>query len=276
VVSPNQEAVASIGVVSTSYDAEDGRNSGAQIKVTSKSGTNEIHGSLYFLYDEPGLNAYSRYPGPVKGTPPAKVEIKQRVYAASLGGPIVKDKLFLFASFQGFGQGNNTPSAPLYVDTAAYSASVVANRPGGLSAATLGNPLAAPALRSAVASDCSSYANNAGTFLPNKVNGAGATVTQTAQSGPYCQVVNGGIDVGSVTPGGASQLGVYLPVFATTMTIPNPTPPPPTLTVPGPALNVGGGYVAPALPRQPVQRSRGLPGNPEGPRRGQPVLHEAG
>ena len=51
--------------------------------------------------------------------------------------------------------------------------------------------------------DCSSYANNQGAYPP--VSGQ----TQTATSGPYCQVETGGIDIGSPTAGGASQLGVY-------------------------------------------------------------------
>jgi hypothetical protein len=45
VVTPNQEAVGQITILSTSYDAADGRNSGAQIKVVTKSGTNQLHGS---------------------------------------------------------------------------------------------------------------------------------------------------------------------------------------------------------------------------------------
>jgi predicted aspartyl protease len=140
VVTPNQEAVANLTVVSTSFDAADGRNSGAQVKVTTKSGTNQIHGSLNFIYDEPGLNAFNRYGGPIQGDTPVKDSIKQRIYAASLGGPIVKNKLFLFASYQGYGQGNNTVSGPLYVDTAQYRAMVISDRPGGLSAGTLAQP----------------------------------------------------------------------------------------------------------------------------------------
>ena len=64
VVTPNQEAVGQMTVVSTSFDAADGRNTGAQIKVVTHSGTNQVHGSLYFLYDEPGLNAFARWAGP--------------------------------------------------------------------------------------------------------------------------------------------------------------------------------------------------------------------
>ena len=116
VVTPNQEAIGQITILSTSYDAADGRNSGAQIKVVTKSGTNDLHGSLYFLYDEPGLNAFAKYGGP-DDQKPLRVETKQRTYDASLGGPIIKDKLFGFASYAGFGLGANT-TVSQYVETA--------------------------------------------------------------------------------------------------------------------------------------------------------------
>jgi hypothetical protein len=232
VVTPNEEAVQNITVISTSYDAADGRNSGAQIKTTSKSGTNQVHGSLFFLYNEPGLNAYNRYAGPTTGSKPFRVSIKQRTYAASLGGPIVKDKLFLFGSFQGYGQGNNTISSPMYVETPQYRAAVIAGRTNGLSAATLNSFGITPRIRNVLTPDCTSYSNNQGTFFPNKVNGTGPVVTQTAQSGPYCKVVTGGLDIGSLT----GALGVYLPTFTTG-----------TAAAPGPALNVGGGYVGGGL-----------------------------
>ena len=236
VVTPSIESTENLTAISTSFDAADGRNSGAIIKVTTKSGTNQLHGSLFFLYNEPGLNAFNRYGGPVAGSTPERVSIKQRTYAASLGGPIIKDKLFLFGAFQGYGQGNNTISNATYVETADYRAAVIAGRPGGLSAATLGSLGIAPRIASVLTADCSSYSNNQGTFFPNKVNGAGPVVTQTAQSGPYCQVVNGMLDVGSLTAGGAGQLGVYLPTFTTG-----------SMAAPGVALGVGGGYVGGGL-----------------------------
>jgi len=58
VITPNSESVNEIQVSSSTYSAEDGRNSGAQVKVTSKSGTNTYHGSGFFKLDSPGLNAY--------------------------------------------------------------------------------------------------------------------------------------------------------------------------------------------------------------------------
>jgi hypothetical protein len=199
VVTPNEEAVGQITVVSTSYDASDGRNSGAQIKVVTKSGTNTLHGSLFFLYDEPGLNAFNKFGGPAAGTLPVKVTNKQRSYAASLGGPILKDKLFLFASYQGFTLANNN-SITGYVETPGYRSSVIANRPGGISAKILADPAVIPRIRTIIAPNCSGF----NPFTPPPTPG-----NPNPQPQPTCQVVNGGLDIGSLTPGGASQLGFF-------------------------------------------------------------------
>jgi len=56
---------------------------------------------------------------------------------AFLGGPVVRKKLFFFVSWAGFTTANNTQTTA-YVETPQYSAAVVANRPGGVSAAILG------------------------------------------------------------------------------------------------------------------------------------------
>ncbi len=63
IVTPSEDSVESVKVVSNSYDAENARFSGAQIQVTSKSGTNEFHGSFFFTAHRPGLNAYQRFNG---------------------------------------------------------------------------------------------------------------------------------------------------------------------------------------------------------------------
>ena len=206
VVTPNQEAIGQMTVLSTSYDAGDGRNSGAQIKVVSKSGTNNLHGSLFFLYDEPGLNAYARYAGPFAGQKPLRVPTKQRTYNASIGGPLLKDKLFGFASFSGFGLGANSTTTG-YVETSQFRSLVATQRPGSTTTAILGSVGVAPRVLNLLPTDCTPYSNNQGQYAPK--NG----VTQTATSGPYCNVVAGGIDIGSPTAGGATQIGVYVPTF---------------------------------------------------------------
>jgi len=199
VVTPNTEAVGSLTIVSTSYDAGDGRNSGAQIKAITKSGTNQMHGSLFFLYDEPGLNSYNKWGGPTNG-PRLRVSNKQRTYAASLGGPLVQNKLFLFASYQGYGQGNNG-TALGWVETNQYRSLVQSTRPGSVSALILGSAGIQPRITSVINRGCMDYAANQGQY-PG----------QTVSSGLWCQSVAGGIDIGSPTAGGASQVGVY-PVY---------------------------------------------------------------
>ncbi|MDQ3172825.1 MAG: carboxypeptidase-like regulatory domain-containing protein, partial [Acidobacteriota bacterium] len=113
VVTPNQESVKEVRVLSSSYSAEDGRNSGAQVKVVSQNGTNEFHGSAFFKYNDPGLNAFNKF-GDFNGGPPTRVENRFRQFGGSLGGPLYlprfgeggsstvggKNKTFFFFSFE--------------------------------------------------------------------------------------------------------------------------------------------------------------------------------
>jgi hypothetical protein len=209
VVTPNEEAVGQITVVSTSYDASLGRNTGAQIQVVTKSGTNNLHGSLFFLYDEPGLNEFNKYGGPAPGTPTVRNDNQERTWAASLGGPIIKDKLFFFASYQEYKQ--SAPSFDnAYVQTPQFIAALKTNRAGGVSEAIATDPAAVPNIVAILTPSCTGFA----TYQPPTPEGG----TQPAAL-PTCQVVSGGLDLGSLTPGGSSQLGVF-PLNAGTATSP--------------------------------------------------------
>src|SRR5262245_38370440 len=128
VITPSQESVKEIRVTSSTYSAEDGRNSGAQVKVVSQSGTNNWHGSGFFKYDQPGLNAYNKFTnlggdtvstltcnpgGPdqftITGTRcPDRVTDKFRNFGGSFGGPIKKDKLFFFFAVEALKSNNTT------------------------------------------------------------------------------------------------------------------------------------------------------------------------
>lgn len=130
IITPNPESVAQIATTTTSYDAGDGRNVGAQIKTVTKSGTNEVHGSLFFQYDDPGLNAFQRYGGP-NGALPQRVQNKQREWAGSIGFPILKNKLFFFGSYEGV-KNTNAAYSQQYVIAAPYRAYLQANRSNGI------------------------------------------------------------------------------------------------------------------------------------------------
>jgi hypothetical protein len=115
VITPSEDSIQDMKVVSNNYDAENGRFSGAQIQVTSKSGTNNLHGSAFFKASRPGLNAYQRWNGtgsdqsvdPVTGaklTPAERGlnrdENRFNQYGGSLGGPIWKNKVFAFFNWE--------------------------------------------------------------------------------------------------------------------------------------------------------------------------------
>src|SRR5439155_22330478 len=90
-VTPSEESIAELKVTSSSYSAEDGRNSGAQIKVISTTGTNAFHGSAFLRYDEPGLNAFNDFggfQGNFQQAPSVRIENKLRDYGGSIGGHI--------------------------------------------------------------------------------------------------------------------------------------------------------------------------------------------
>ena len=172
VVSPNQESVSEITVTSNAYSADLGRNSGAQIQVVSKSGANQVHGSGVFKYDDPNFNAYNKF-GAI-ASPPQRVENAFRQYAASLGGPIVKNRLFFFFSYEGLHDRSDNPYTG-YVETPQYRQAVLNLRPDSITAKVLGAPGVAPRVISAIPIACAS------TFA------AGT-----------CQQVPGGLDLGSI------------------------------------------------------------------------------
>lgn len=84
------ESIREFRVETNSYSAEFGRNSGGQINVISKSGTNEFHGSLYEFHRNDNLDARNFF------DPAQKPEFKRNQFGGSVGGPIQKDKLFFF------------------------------------------------------------------------------------------------------------------------------------------------------------------------------------
>ncbi len=176
VVTPNQQSVQEITVLSNSYSAEDGRTSGAQVKVVSKSGQNQPHGGGFFKYQDPNWNAYNKYGGP-GGAPPTRVNNNFRQFGGSIGGPIFKDKLFFFFSYEGLRRNENDVSAPTFVETPQFRQLVIADRPGSIAATVLSSPGIEPRIAGTLTSTCA-----------------------LAGLGPAeCQEVPGGLDLGQPT-----------------------------------------------------------------------------
>jgi hypothetical protein len=99
--------------VQSNANAESGRNGGGSINMVIKSGTNSLHGSLYYFNRNDALAANT--PFAPAGSP--KPKLKNNQFGGSVGGPIVKDKLFFFLTYErqkfivGNGNGATEPSA---------------------------------------------------------------------------------------------------------------------------------------------------------------------
>jgi hypothetical protein len=97
VVNPSVEAVEEFRIQGSTYDAEYGRSGGAQVNVALKSGTNDIHGSLFEFLRNSALDAKNYFDLPNQKTP----QYQRSQFGGSVGGPIAKSRTFLFANFEG-------------------------------------------------------------------------------------------------------------------------------------------------------------------------------
>jgi hypothetical protein len=189
VITPNPESVQEITVLSNSYSAEDGRTSGAQIKVVSKSGTNQFHGGGLFKYQDPNWNAFNKYGGP-NNAPPTRVNNNYRQFNTQLGGPIYKDRLFFFFSYEGLRSTGHDVSSPTWVETPQFRQLVIQDRPGSIAAKIMSSTGIAPRIATALTSTCA-LAN-----LPAS----------------QCQAVSGGLDLGSPTGAQGQYVSLGNPV----------------------------------------------------------------
>jgi hypothetical protein len=98
---PPPDAIQEIAVNTAMYDASQGTNSGAHISVVTKSGTNEIHGTAWEQFQNSAMNAapffYNASPAITTKVP----FLNRNQFGVTFGGPIKKDKLFYFGSYQG-------------------------------------------------------------------------------------------------------------------------------------------------------------------------------
>src|SRR5947207_5221725 len=100
VIRPAVEAIKEFKIQTNLYSAEQGRNPGAQVDVVTKSGTNEIHGVLYEFLRNSALDAKNFFDRPAAKIPP----FKQNQFGFALGGPIRRNKTFVFGDYDGFRQ----------------------------------------------------------------------------------------------------------------------------------------------------------------------------
>ena len=94
---PALESLEAVNVVTNSFDAEQGLAGGSAINAQIKSGTNTLHGSAFEYHTNEGLRSRSYFAPP--GTPKGNWEYNQ--FGGTLGGPVVRNRFFYFASYEG-------------------------------------------------------------------------------------------------------------------------------------------------------------------------------
>lgn len=180
VITPSEDSVESLKVVSSGYDAENGRFSGGQIEVTTKAGTNDLHGSAFFKASRPGLNAYQRWNGVgsnISGTAAERGvnrdESRFNQYGGSLGGPLWKNRLFAFFNWESSPLSASSTAQGWY-ETSQFDKSAAPS--GSIAMQYLSYPGQAVSSNGLIARTCASIG------LTEGVN---------------CNTTSGGLDVGS-------------------------------------------------------------------------------
>jgi len=113
-VQPSPDSIEEFRVITNSFDAEYGRNSGAVVNVVTKSGTNEFHGNVYEFFRNTVLNAK-----PFTFIAAPKPDFHQNQFGGTFGGPIKKDKTFFFGAYEGRRIIQGVVSQPVSVPTSA-------------------------------------------------------------------------------------------------------------------------------------------------------------
>jgi hypothetical protein len=94
------DAIQEFSVITSNYSAEYGKTSGGVVNAITRSGTNQIHGSVYEFLRNSRLDARNYFDDPTKPTPP----FKRNQFGGAIGGPILKNRTFFFADYEGIRQ----------------------------------------------------------------------------------------------------------------------------------------------------------------------------
>ncbi len=118
VVGPSVEAIGEMQILTNGYNAEYGRAAGGVVNITIKSGSNDVHGTAFWFLQDDAMNAntwQANRAGQEKGV------YGQDQYGLAIGGPLVKDRTFWFADYQGTRIEDGSLSSNLIVPSAGFA-----------------------------------------------------------------------------------------------------------------------------------------------------------
>ena len=128
-LTPNSESVEEVRVVANNFSAVDGRNTGAQIQVITKAGTNQFRGSGSYYFQNEKLSAKNVFETEVP-------KFDKNQFGYSLGGPVTQNRVFFFTSYEGLRQSGARGST-FTVETPAFRDFVLQTRPNSIAARLL-------------------------------------------------------------------------------------------------------------------------------------------
>ena len=117
------DGVREFNVLRDSYGAEYGKHPGGQVTIVTQSGSNQLHGSLFEFLRDNALDAPNYFD---QGSPPP---FKRNQFGGSLGGPIEKDKTFLFANYEGYRESLHQTSVAFVPDATSRASAVASVQP---------------------------------------------------------------------------------------------------------------------------------------------------
>jgi hypothetical protein len=189
VITPNEDSIKEVKVLTDNYDAENGRYRGAQVQIISQNGTNTYHGSLYFKVHRPGLDAFTKY----NGYNGSNVRDSNRFndWGGSAGGPILKNRLFVFFSYETLSNNAAQGTGGNFYETSQYRA-------------LAGGPNASKFLNFA------GVAPNGGTFVEKTCADVGlidaAHVTANTPVANCAEITGQGLDIGRPLSAGVGNV----------------------------------------------------------------------
>lgn len=130
-VVPNLDSIQEFRVLTSNFDAEYGNFSGGQVVVTTKSGTNELHGNAFGFVRKTGLSARNFFA-------PARAEYDRGQFGGTFGGPLRREKAFFFMDYQGTRMTRGVDTGLIPVPSAANRAGDFSENGGALSGAVNG------------------------------------------------------------------------------------------------------------------------------------------
>src|SRR5690348_8282609 len=213
---PNPDSIQEFKIQTAQYDAEYGRNPGASVNVTTKDGGNSFHGAGWEFFRNSYLDAndvFNKISEKSLLQPNKPETLNENMFGGTLGGPIKKDKLFFFGSYQGFRQlnavGTNGFATGLSTGLSLYPFT----QPNGTRTDTPGLTVPTNLLAGGAPCDASTYRKYLGCAF------SGAAILPFIPLGTHVPVATDGSNINQVAinvlqmagPKGGLNSGFYVP-----------------------------------------------------------------